>query len=76
MSNLQTHYDFQLDFQKVDWPTGGKWIINRTKYHKGNQLQIPVENPCRESKHDIKESEGNMFNSKIMSRDRNILGSA
>ena len=33
MSNLQTHYYFKLDFQKVDQHTRG------TKHHKDNQLQ-------------------------------------
>ena len=27
MSNLQNHYLFKLDFQKVDQHTGGKWLI-------------------------------------------------
>ena len=38
MSNLQTHYHFKLDFQKVEH-TGGKWLINGTKRCKDNQLQ-------------------------------------
>ena len=65
MSNSQTHYHFKLDFQKVDEHTGGKWLINGTKRCKDNQLQsmeLPVEYPSKKSKHDIKESEGNMFN--------------
>ena len=44
--------------------TGGKWLIHGTKRHKDNQLQsleIPVEYPSRECKHDIKESKGNML---------------
>ena len=38
MSNLQTHYHFKLDFQKVDHHTGGEWLIHSTKHRKGNQL--------------------------------------
>ena len=66
MSNLQTHPDYKLDFQKVDQHTGGKWLIHSTKYRKDHQLikawNSPVEYISRESKHNIKESEGNMFN--------------
>ena len=32
MSNLQTHYHFKLDFQKVDQHTGGKWLIGWCDY--------------------------------------------
>ena len=39
MSNLQTYYYFELDFQNVDQHTGGKWLIHGTKHHKDNQLQ-------------------------------------
>ena len=46
MSNLQPYYQFQLDFQKVDQHTGGRWLIHGTKRHKDNQLQS-VELPCR-----------------------------
>ena len=46
MSNLQTHYNFKLDFQKVDQHTRGKWLIHGTKHHKDNQLQS-LEFPCR-----------------------------
>ena len=28
MSNLQAYYHFQLDFQKRDQRTGGKWLIH------------------------------------------------
>ena len=31
MSNIQTYYHFNLDFQKVDQQTGGKWLIHSTK---------------------------------------------
>ena len=48
MSNLQTYYHFQLDFQKVDQHTGGKWLIHGTKRLKDNQLQSLVHVlPCR-----------------------------
>ena len=65
MSNLQAHYRFKLDFQKVDQDTGGKGLIHGTKHRKDSQLQSmdsPVVYDSRESKHDIKESEGNIFN--------------
>ena len=45
MSNLQTHYHFKLDFQKVDQHTGGKWLIHSTQHSKDNQLQS-LELPC------------------------------
>ena len=67
MSDLQTYDHFKLDFQNVDQHAGGKVLILGTK-RKDNQLQSPeipmspVEYPSRECKHDIKESEGNMFN--------------
>ena len=48
MSNLQTYYHFQLDFQKVDQHTGAKWLIHGTKRRKDNQLQS-LELPCRTS---------------------------
>ena len=46
MSNLQTYYDFKLDFQKVDQHTGGKWLIHSTKRRKNNQFQS-LEHPWR-----------------------------
>ena len=64
MSNLQTYYLFKIDFQNMDQHTGGKWLIQGTKRRQVNQLQSlepPIEYPSRECKHDIKESEGNMF---------------
>ena len=65
MSNLQNHNQFKLDYQKVDQHTGGKWDIDGTKRRKDNRLQS-LELRCRiswwECKHDINESEGNMFN--------------
>ena len=39
MSNIQTHYHFKLDFQKVDQHTGGKWLFHGIKHRKDNQLQ-------------------------------------
>ena len=65
ISNLQAHYHFKLDFRKVDQYTGGKWLNHGTKQRKDNQLQrleLPIVYPSRESKHDLKESEANMFN--------------
>ena len=46
MSNLQTNYHFELDFQKVDQQPGGKWLIHGTKRFKDNQLQS-LELPLR-----------------------------
>ena len=65
MSNLGTHYHFRLDFQKVDQHSWGNRLIHSTKHRKDNQLQsqeVPCRYPSRESKHGIKEPEGNMFN--------------
>ena len=45
MSNLQTYYHFELDFQNVDQHTRGKWLIHGTKRRKDNQLQS-LELPC------------------------------
>ena len=39
LSNLQTYYYFELDFQEVDQQTGGKWLIHVTKHHKDIHLQ-------------------------------------
>ena len=39
MSNIQTHYHFNLVFQEVDQHTGGKWLAHGTKLLKDNQLQ-------------------------------------
>ena len=46
MSNLQTYYHFELDFQKVDQHTGGKWLIHGTKRRNDNQLKS-LGLPCR-----------------------------
>ena len=46
MSHLQTYYHLQLDFQKMDPYTAGKWLIHGTKRRKDNQLQS-LELPCR-----------------------------
>ena len=64
MSNLQIHYRFKLDFQKKDQHTRGDWFIHDTIHPKDNHLQsleILCRISSRESKHDTKESEGNMF---------------
>ena len=56
MSNLQTHYNFKLDFRKLDQHTGGKWLTHGIKHHKDNLLQslkYPVEYRSRLYKHDI-----------------------
>ena len=45
MSNWQTYYHFELDFQTVDQHTGGKWLIHGTTRRKDNQLQS-LELPC------------------------------
>ena len=46
--------------------TGGKWLIHSTKHRKDDQLikawNSTVEYISRNFKHDIKESEGDMFN--------------
>ena len=49
MSNLQTNCYLKFDFQKVDQPAGGKWLIHDTKRRKDNQLQS-LKLPCRISK--------------------------
>ena len=36
MSDLQTHYHFKLQNQKVDQQTEGKWLIHGTKNLKDN----------------------------------------
>ena len=46
LSNLQTYNHFKLDFQRVDQPTGSKWLIHGTKRRKDNHLQS-LELPCR-----------------------------
>ena len=74
MSNLQIHYHFKLDFQKVDQNTGDKWSTapNTARTISCKAWNSPFKYPSREYKHDIKESEGNKFNPKRMSRGRNI----
>ena len=64
MWNLHTRYHFKLGFHKADQHKGGKGF-QYTKYHKDNQGKAwnpPVEYPNSESKHVIRESEGNMSN--------------
>ena len=41
MSNLQTYNHFQLDFQKVDQHTGGKWLIHGTKTPQDQSVANP-----------------------------------
>ena len=65
ISNLRTHYHFENDLQTVHQHTVGKWLIHDTKHRQESSCKIwnsPVEYLSRLSKHDIKESEGNMFN--------------
>ena len=42
MWNLQTHYHFKLDFQKVEQHAGDRWFIHAIKRRKDSQLQSPV----------------------------------
>ena len=65
MSKLQTHHHFQLYFQKVDQHTEGKCLIHSAMTNSCKAWNSPVEYPSRESKYDIKEAEGNMFNPKL-----------
>ena len=46
----------------MDQHKGGKWLIHGTKHCKDKQSGTPLYNILVESKHDIKESQGNMFN--------------
>ena len=46
MSNLQTFYHFQQDFQKLGQHTGGKLLIHGTKRRRDNALQ-GLKLPCR-----------------------------
>ena len=67
MSNLQTHCHFKLDLKKKDGPTFRNQMVNpRHQPPQRQSVAKPgyphVKYPSRESKHDIKESEGNMFN--------------
>ena len=41
MSNLQTYYNFKIDFQKVDQYTGGKWLIHGTKMPQEQSVAKP-----------------------------------
>ena len=77
MSNLQTHYNIKLDFQKINQHAGGKWLILGIKHPKdntGKDLNSPVEYTGRESRHVTKESECSMIIPivKERSRRRNI----
>ena len=67
MSNLQTHSHFKLDFQKwtnIQWASGESTAPNTTRTISCKAWNPNVEYPSRESKHDTKESEVNMFNPK------------
>ena len=46
MSNLQTHYHFNIRFPKMNEHTGDKRLIHATKRHKNNQMQS-LELPYR-----------------------------
>ena len=39
MSNLQTHYHFKLDFQKMYQHTGGKWLNPRHQTPQGQAIR-------------------------------------
>ena len=41
---------------------GGGGVIHGTKRRRGKALTSPVQYPCRECKHVLKESKRNMFN--------------
>ena len=59
MSNLQTDYNINLDFQKINQYAGGKWLIHGIKHPKdntGKDLNSPVEYAGRQSRHVTKES--------------------
>ena len=53
----------QLLFKtRVDWHTGGTWLIHGTKHKKNNRTSLLyVEYPSWEYKFDIKDSGGNIF---------------
>ena len=82
MSNLKTHYYLKLDFQKkwtnIQEASGNSTAPNTARTLSCKAYNFPVEYLSRESKHDIKGSEGNMFNtnSKGTSRDKNVQGGA
>ena len=65
MSNLQTHYHFRLSFQKwtnIQEAIGQSMAPNTAKTISCKAWNSLVEYHSRWSKHDIKESGGNMFN--------------
>ena len=68
MSNLKTDYNFKLDFQSG--PTYRRQAVNQRHQTTHGSISCkawnsPVEYPSREYKHDIKESEGILFNPKF-----------
>ena len=65
MSNLQIYLILYFIFQ-TRFPKSGP------KYRRRVTHGSLVKHPSGVYKHDIKESEGNMFNPKIMSRGRDI----
>ena len=80
MSKLQSHYHFKLDFPKVDHTQGASGqstVPNTARTISCKAWNSPVEYPSRESKHNIKESEDNMFNPNFKGnvlQGRNIQG--
>ena len=65
MSNLQTYYHFNLDLKKwnnIPEASGQSTAPDATGTNSCKAWNSPVENPSTECKHDIKKSEGNMFN--------------
>ena len=65
VSNLQTHYHFKLDFQNwtnIQEASGQSMAPNTARTISCKAWNSLVKYYSRESKHDIKESEGNMFN--------------
>ena len=50
VQNLQTHYHFKLDLQKVGQHTGGQWLIhdlNNARTISFKAWNSPVEYPSR-----------------------------
>ena len=65
MSNLQTHHHFKLDFQKkwtnLQEASGWSTASETVRKISLKAWSPSVKYPNREYKHDIKESEGNIF---------------
>ena len=66
MSNLQTYYHFKTRFSKkwtnIQEASAQPTAPNTTRTIRWSTWNSPVEYPIRESKHDTKECECNMFN--------------